>query len=77
MTLSSFNHCANKIPAKNHPDNGDGNINENKKVLGGLNFSKDYFIYSLEWTKDKLTWKINDNGGNQFEGRYITHKQQK
>ncbi|MDA3952688.1 MAG: family 16 glycosylhydrolase [Bacteroidales bacterium] len=40
--------------------NGDGNIKANKKVLGGLNFSKEYFIYSLEWTKDKLTWRIND-----------------
>ncbi|MCK5170449.1 MAG: family 16 glycosylhydrolase [Bacteroidales bacterium] len=40
--------------------NGDGNIKKNKKSLGGVNFAKDYFIYSLEWTKDKLTWKIND-----------------
>lgn len=40
--------------------NGDDNINKNKKVLSGVDFSKDYFIYSLEWTKDKLTWKIND-----------------
>ena len=40
--------------------NGDGSIKENKKVLNGLDFSKDYFIYSLEWTKDKLTWRIND-----------------
>lgn len=40
--------------------NGDGNIKKNKKVLSGVDFSKDYFIYSLEWTKDKLTWRIND-----------------
>ncbi|MFC2152991.1 family 16 glycosylhydrolase, partial [Bacteroidota bacterium] len=40
--------------------NGDGNVKHNKKSLGGLNFSKDYLIYSLEWTKEKLTWKIND-----------------
>jgi hypothetical protein len=26
----------------------------------GLDVSQDFFIYTLEWTKDKLTWKIND-----------------
>jgi len=36
--------------------NGDSSV----KKLGGLNFSKDYFIYSLEWTPEKLVWKIND-----------------
>ena len=40
--------------------NGDGNIKNKKKTFGGLNFSKDYFIYSLEWTENKLIWKIND-----------------
>jgi len=40
--------------------NGDENIRNNKKSIGGLNFAKDYFIYSLEWTKEKLIWKIND-----------------
>lgn len=37
--------------------NGEG---RNKKSMGGVNFSKDYFIYSLEWTPEKLVWKIND-----------------
>ncbi len=50
---------ASKLEVANYW-NGDGNIKQNKKALGGLNFSKDYFIYSLEWTKEKLTWKIND-----------------
>lgn len=40
--------------------NGDDTIKKNKKSLGGLNFAKDYFIYSLEWTPEKLIWKIND-----------------
>ena len=33
-----------------------------KKItkLGGSKFCSDYFIYSLEWTSEKLTWKIND-----------------
>ncbi len=31
-----------------------------KAEFSGLDVSQDYFIYTLEWTKDKLTWKIND-----------------
>jgi beta-glucanase (GH16 family) len=27
--------------------------------FSGLDLSQDYFIYTLDWTKDKLTWKIN------------------
>ncbi|MEZ5083666.1 MAG: family 16 glycosylhydrolase [Bacteroidales bacterium] len=26
----------------------------------GLDVSQDFFIYTLEWSKNKLTWKIND-----------------
>lgn len=29
------------------------------KTIKGANFESDYYIYSLEWTKDKLTWFIN------------------
>ena len=50
---------ASKLEVANYW-NGNGEINKNKKSLGGVNFAKDYFIYSLEWTKEKLTWKIND-----------------
>lgn len=39
--------------------------NENKPVASnskvkGLDWTKDFFIYSLDWTADKLVWKIND-----------------
>ncbi len=27
--------------------------------FSGLDVTQDFFIYSLDWTKDKLTWKIN------------------
>jgi len=43
-----------------------GNIAEkggtNKKIVkkGGSKFSSDFFIYTLEWTPEKLIWKIND-----------------
>jgi beta-glucanase (GH16 family) len=50
---------------KIHVGNFWGNINEkggtNKKTYkkGGSKFSTDYFIYTLEWTPDKLVWKVN------------------
>jgi hypothetical protein len=28
--------------------------------FSGLDVSQDFFIYSLEWTRDRLVWKIND-----------------
>ncbi len=30
------------------------------KTSLGSKYSNDYFIYTLEWTSDKLVWKIND-----------------
>lgn len=43
-------------------------VKMNKSVVSGLDFSKDYFIYSLEWSENKITWKIND---------FIVHQQTK
>ncbi|MBN2173476.1 MAG: family 16 glycosylhydrolase [Bacteroidales bacterium] len=43
-----------------------GDLSEGKKPLSnkaefsGLDLSQDFFIYTLEWRKDRLTWKIND-----------------
>jgi len=43
-----------------------GNINEtkgvNKKVTkkGASKFSNDFFIFTVEWSPDKISWKIND-----------------
>ncbi len=43
-----------------------GNINEKKGVhkktfkSSANRFAKDFFIYSLEWSPEKLEWKIND-----------------
>ncbi len=35
--------------------------NAQKKIskINGASFAKDYFIYTLDWTEKKLTWKIN------------------
>jgi len=32
----------------------------NVKTSLGSRYSGDFYIYSLEWTKDSLVWKIND-----------------
>ena len=34
-------------------------IKKNISKLGASKFSKDFFIYTLEWAPDRLTWKIN------------------
>jgi beta-glucanase (GH16 family) len=38
--------------------------NENPKMsvskIKGIDFTKDYFIYTLEWSAEKLVWKINN-----------------
>ena len=36
------------------------NIKKNVSKLGASKFSKDFFIYALEWTPDRLIWKINE-----------------
>lgn len=32
---------------------------KNSAAFSGLDVAQDFFIYTLEWTKDKLIWKIN------------------
>lgn len=40
----------------------------------GLDVSQDFFIYSLEWNKNKLTWKINDVVVNE-QSQHIPHEE--
>lgn len=48
-----------KLQIGNYWGTGD-KINHHKTKVKGIDLSKGYFIYCLEWTKDKLVWKIND-----------------
>jgi hypothetical protein len=42
-------------------DMADGQKPVSKRAeFTGLDISQDYFIYTLEWTKERLTWKINE-----------------
>ncbi len=34
-------------------------VRRKTEKLNGSGFTKDYFIYSLEWNESKLTWKVN------------------
>ena len=36
------------------------NTEKRVKSSAGSKYAKDFFIYTLEWTPDKLVWKIND-----------------
>jgi len=39
--------------------NGGASVNKSLSSTGGKKFSKDFFIYSLEWQPGILVWKIN------------------
>ncbi|MFO7828413.1 MAG: family 16 glycosylhydrolase [Bacteroidales bacterium] len=43
-------------------------IKKNQSAVSGLDFSKDYFIYSIEWNENKIIWKINN---------FVVHEQAK
>ena len=48
----------NKLYAGNFWKNG--SLQKSITKTGGGRYTKDYFIYSLEWSEGKMTWKIND-----------------
>jgi beta-glucanase (GH16 family) len=35
------------------------NVKISRKKVSGVNLSKDYYIFTLEWNKDEIVWKIN------------------
>jgi beta-glucanase (GH16 family) len=37
-----------------------GGVNRRTSKIGGGKLAHDFFIYSLEWTPEKLVWKVND-----------------
>jgi len=50
-----------KVDMSHHTGNiSDKNIETKKADFSGLDVSQDYFIYTFEWTANKLIWKIND-----------------
>ena len=39
---------------------GKAEVASNEELLKTLELGNDYYIFTLEWTKDKLVWMIND-----------------
>jgi len=64
-TAQSFN-------AGIHIMNGNG-PEVKDKVIRGASFDSDYYIYALEWTKDKITWFINGVKVNEQTENIPTH----
>ena len=55
-----FKFEKNKLNAGNFWNNGsDKGFNKSLSKSSGSRYTKDYFIYSLEWLPGKITWKIN------------------
>lgn len=40
-------------------DSGEKSTSKARKRIKGANFTKDYYIYSLDWSEKELVWKIN------------------
>ncbi len=49
-----------KVDMAHHQGDMKKGVDSKTAEFTGLDVSQDFFIYSLEWTKDKLIWKIND-----------------
>lgn len=43
----------------NGDPNDPKNAKDDKSKLNGSSFSKDFYIYSVDWSPEKITWKIN------------------
>lgn len=59
IDIFRFSNKENGFNAGCHSLSDDQTAEYLSKHVNGVTFSKDYYIYSLEWTKDKLTWFIN------------------
>ncbi|MFW5820600.1 MAG: family 16 glycosylhydrolase [Bacteroidota bacterium] len=56
-----FKYDHGKLMAGNFWKNGNKKgFSTSLDKTGGKRYTKDYFIYSLEWSPEKLSWKIND-----------------
>lgn len=58
INVAKTSSCGKLFPGKITGTEDKPKINQTK--IKGLDWTKDFFIYSLEWTPNKLIWKIND-----------------
>lgn len=56
-----FKFEKNRLSAGNFWENGsEKGFSKSISKVSGTKFTKDFFIYKLEWYPDKMVWKIND-----------------
>jgi hypothetical protein len=57
-----FKYSNNKLHFSSfwNDNSGESAPNNDTATMSASTFTKGYFIYSLEWTPDKLVWKINN-----------------
>ena len=59
--VNVFKFENNRLFSGNFWKNGsDKGFSKSESKTSGSKFTKDYFIYTLEWLPGKMTWKIND-----------------
>jgi beta-glucanase (GH16 family) len=59
--IDVFRYDRNKLSAGSFWKNGSKEgISKSVDKTGGSRYTRDFFIYSLEWEPGKMTWKIND-----------------
>jgi beta-glucanase (GH16 family) len=51
--------CSKRLNFGNYWAIDSNRVNRKLSSTGSGKFTSDYFIYSLEWSKQKLIWKIN------------------
>ncbi|RXQ95113.1 glycosyl hydrolase family protein [Ancylomarina salipaludis] len=58
IDIARTSSCGKLIPA--HINGSEEKPFVSQSKVNGLDWTNDFFIYSLEWTPNKLVWKIND-----------------
>ena len=54
---------------------GGSSAHKSLSKTGGAKYADEYFIYTLEWTPNKLTWKINGKVHVSYTGRQTVYSQ--
>lgn len=58
IDIARTSPCGKLLPG--HISGSEDSPKVNQAKIKGLDWTNDFFIYSLEWTPNKLIWKIND-----------------
>lgn len=59
IDIFRFTKNAKHYTAGCHYNDKDNNTHHQLNTVNGVKFDGDYYIYGLEWSKDKLVWTVN------------------